>query len=233
MMWTGNILGRVFWLRVTGSPAGGEECEPANYGTGFIIGLDGFSCLVTAKHLFEDIGPVQDVAWLYPGGWRPKDVNSLEYELHPSEDVAVVVSRGSIIRRHLGVSNADDKRFYEGRGFSLGQAVGFCGFPYTRHAPMRVDMSKIGIPEDRLVPFVRQGIISAVEPLVLDAVASKGFSGGPVVVYDNKLNGPKVIGVVSGYDNIVKAPDKAPFTFCANIDHAVELIEALTRRTGG
>ncbi|MCY3700972.1 MAG: hypothetical protein OXH46_15240 [Gemmatimonadetes bacterium] len=233
MMWTSNILSRVFWLRVTGAADGAEEGEPANYGTGFTIGLDGFSCLVTAKHLFEDIGTVQEVAWLYPGGWRSNDVNSFEYALHRSEDVAVVVSGADIVRKYLGAFNIDDKRFYDGGGFSLGQEVGFCGFPYTRHAPISVDMSKIGIPEDRLVPFVRQGIISAVEPIVVDAVASKGFSRGPVVVYDNKLNGPKVIGVVSGYDNIVTAPDKAPFTFCANIGHAVELIEALTRRIGG
>ena len=236
MMWTSNILARVFRLRITGSAVDEDNCEKANYGTGFIIGFDELNFLVTAKHLFENIGTVQDVAWLYPEGWR-SNANSPEYELHCSEDVAVVFSRADIVQKQRGLvfnENAvDDKRFYDGGGFSLGQEVGFCGFPYTRYDPMQVDMSKLGIPENRLVPFVRQGVISAVEPIVVDAVASKGFSGGPVVVYDNELNGPKVIGVVSKYDNIVKAPDKAPFTFCTNIGRAVELMEALTVRTGG
>lgn len=233
MMWTSDILARVFRLRITGSAVDEDGCEHVKYGTGFTIGFDGLRFFVTAKHLFENIGTVQEVAWLYPEGWQSSDC---ECELHRSEDVAVIVTEYNIALKQRGVLNeivVDDKRFYDGASFSLGQEAGFCGFPFTRHDPMRVDMSKLGIPEDRLVPFVRQGIISAIEPIVVDAVASKGFSGGPVVVYDKTLNGPKVIGVVSGYDNIVEAPEKAPFTFCVNIGRAVELMEALTRRTGG
>lgn len=237
MMWTSKILSRTFRLRVTGSATDEENYEQANYGTGFTIGFDGLNSFVTAKHLFEDIGAVQNVAWLYPEGWRSCDVNSLEYRLHRSEDVAVITSRADIARKQRGLVLNDnattDKGFYSGGGFSLGQTAGFCGFPYTRYDPMPANMSELGIPENRLIPFVRQGIISAVEPIVVDAVASTGFSGGPVVVFDKELNGPKVIGVVSGYDNIVEAPEKAPFTFCANIRHAVDLIEALTRRIGG
>ena len=74
------------------------------------------------------------------------------------------------------------------------------------------------------LPFVKQGIISAIDFLpnnhvvvYIDATGNPGFSGGPIITLNRTTNQPRVVAVVSNYPTaqedkvlrkVIKSPDK-------------------------
>ena len=82
----------------------------------------------------------------------------------------------------------------------LGQDVYFLGFPYSIG-------SDTGINRDYLIPFVKKGILSAMDSkshiFYLDGHNNPGFSGGPVVCFgDYTPKSMRLLGVISAIRQI-------------------------------
>lgn len=75
---------------------------------------------------------------------------------------------------------------------SVGKDCAFFGFPYG------VFYSKAAAEK---VPFAKRAMISALykEIVFLDGINNPGFSGGPVVLWSDNAQRPKLFGVISGY----------------------------------
>lgn len=79
----------------------------------------------------------------------------------------------------------------------LGQQVSFLGFPYGIYS---------SFPDGRVAPFVKSGTMSAMDSskpdaliMYIDGFNNPGFSGGPILYWDYKLNRYQIFGVVKGY----------------------------------
>ena len=78
---------------------------------------------------------------------------------------------------------------------TIGQECMFLGFPYGYF------YSKLPKTELPTLPFVKKAIVSALANKItfLDGINNPGFSGGPVVIFDNITHKVKIYGVISGY----------------------------------
>lgn len=217
-MVTTNILNRTLFIRA------------ADYGSAFVIDIDGNEFIVTAKHLLPEGGPLTSIQIRRNSTWTTypaQEVGRASGEI----DIAVLKINNRLVNGFLPAP-ADMG------GLSLGQDVIFVGFPYKLEGD-------IGFLEDgRPLGYVKKGTISGLDSpshpaLVLDAINNEGFSGGPVVF--SLIGGPanelKIAAVVSKYrtaqQSVISAEGletgdtisyNTGFLYAYNIRHAVDLI---------
>lgn len=155
-----NVLQRVFHLRVF-----------KNTGTGFVVEVRGNKFLVTAKHLFEDLGyPKTTLIGVGKEGTWAKVDNQIFYHSDDKVDIAVIKT-----------SYFDKMCFgqveYSDKGMFYGQDVFMLGFPYGLKSEF-YDLNR-GYP----LPYVKKGIWAGKygKYFAFDWDNNHGFSGGPVV----------------------------------------------------
>ena len=226
-MITANVLQRTFRVRT-------ERYT----GTTFAIDLEGKQYLVTARHLVEGFSSGDTLQIFHEKQWKhiPIDLVGLgEGEI----DVAVFACRLQLAPTYDLEPTA--------QGIGLGQTVYFLGFPFGW------DGGAEEINRDFPLPFVKSGVFSAMtfqdpRKIFVDGHNNTGFSGGPVVFYENedRQKGLRVAGVVSNYptplepvvnkggepilnrddEPIAYVQENPGITVAFNIRHATDLIEA-------
>ena len=178
-----NILQKTFLIR------------QGNFlGTAFAIEEDGREYLITARHVVPDTS--KSIAIMHDEEWEPQPVSGIFH--HPGEpDVAAITLSERVAPRH-------PVELYSA-GTIVGQDVAFVGFPFGWNN------TQFGFNNGYPVPFVKAAIVSAFISknqttfFYLDGHNNSGFSGGPIAAdhmppKDPKL-GPKIIGVVSGFQS--------------------------------
>ena len=211
---TNNVLQRTFRLK----------CD-AQVGTCFTLDIDERQYLITAQHVASSIAGSSAVEIFHEGTWKNLQVDLVGHGEH-GIDITVLAPKQLLSPRYLLSTG----------GFSLGQDVWFLGFPYGL-------MTEAGdLNANFPLPFVKKGIVSSfsggdVPKVFLDGHNNPGFSGGPVVGYDDAKE-LVVIGIVSGYlhtwEPIYNTSNQVPLNYKDNtgivevygIKQAVNLIHA-------
>ena len=181
MIPTTNILQKTFFIG-----------QGKSRGTAFAIEADGREYLITARHVVPDTGKPIDI--LHDETWSQLPVTGIHH--HPGKPDVAAITLGQQLapRRPVELSSS---------GIVVGQDVAFVGFPFGWNIT-QFDLNN-GYP----LPFVKAAIVSAfvfknqVAVSYFDGHNNAGFSGGPIAAdhrphKDPKL-GPKIIGVVSGF----------------------------------
>ncbi|QAZ69052.1 S1 family peptidase [Solidesulfovibrio carbinolicus] len=174
-MITANVIHRVFHIKSEGS-----------VGTCFAVDVDGRQYVVTARHV---LGNKSSFSVFHEGKWKDTEflfVGSCDGDV----DISVVALPVQIAPQHPLLA--------ESEGLLYGQDVFFLGFPYGMRGD--IGLMNAGYP----LPFVKKGIVSCIEfglkeVIYVDGHNNPGFSGGPVVFWDNSLKAFKVCSVISGY----------------------------------
>ena len=172
-----NILQRVFNVKIGTSS-----------GTAFTIEVEGRQYLVTAKHVIAASPASTAIEVFRNNKWIKMPYRLINVEPKTVDIAVLAVDRklSPLLPIQTGI-----------KGAYLSQQVFFAGFPFG----LSIDGRRLnsGFP----LPLVKHGIISSFEnnrgePFIVDAISNPGFSGGPVVIAENRTN-PTIIGVVSGY----------------------------------
>ena len=183
MIPTTNIIQRTFFIR-----------QGSSIATAFAIETDGREYLITARHVVPDRSNPIDV--LHDEKWKRLPVTGI-YHHTGKPDVAAITLGQQLSPRHpVELSTS---------GTAIGQGVAFLGFPFGWNNT-QFDFNN-GYP----IPFVKAAILSAfifkdsTVTAYLDGHNNRGFSGGPIAA-DQMPNGgpqqsPKIIGIVSGFQN--------------------------------
>jgi len=178
-----NVLTRVFAIKTE-----------SQLGTAFTVDHEGKQYLVTARHLFSRSDSIQVISILRDSLWRQITVR-LVAPLSDSADVAVLAPPQQLsLSFPLPASMG---------GLILGQEAYFLGFPSLLSTPAQGGMN-MGFP----IPFIKHAIISAMSPdtfgnriLYLDGHNNPGFSGGPVVFWNQDQSAFCLAGVVVAFQS--------------------------------
>lgn len=164
--------------------------------TAFTIESHGEQFIVTAKHLFEDVGfPSSTTVKLLIGEDYQQFFVDIRYPADKNVDIAVMRLKP---RQFLTPIFKNDNSI---NGLVYGQDVFFVGFPFE------YDSILGALPgEKRPIPFVKKACVSAIlndeaGTILLDGINNPGFSGSPVCYnrIGSKDNAMSILGVVSGY----------------------------------
>lgn len=192
-------------------PVSASETPPYN-GTAFLYckrlqdgSVIGF--VVTNKHVIEGIAQTSTTGVvlhvnLAQGGSITLTIPASSWTLHDSADVAILPVGFPFESQHLMRTRFMSDLFYVPRdamkdqGIDAGNNVVIVGFPLGR-----------GSYADINYPFVRQGIISQIQPwfdgnsdsIIIDANAYPGSSGSPVFVRQGETGEIRLLGVIRGY----------------------------------
>lgn len=168
-----NIAYRTFFILI------------GDYGTGFIVDVDGQEYLITAKHLLGT--PDSDLKIYINQRWTSYKYVVADFGANGADIVALRLEN-PIVPSNLPVKVSGETY--------IGQDVCFLGFPY------KLWMEHGAVTHGRPMPFLKKGVISAFDNdpsiLHLDAINNPGFSGGPVYYLDDEKN-VVIIGVVADY----------------------------------
>jgi S1-C subfamily serine protease len=188
---TGNVLNRVFQIRVGGSTA-----------TAFVLDYEERQFVITANHVVAGAGEQAriDVFGLGDSQWHTFDFKIL-HGPNACGDVAV------LIPTEKNFDRKSDPIPYPAV-LALGQEAYFLGFPYGldtsfsnkgARALVKHAYFSAALGCDAIYPDGKgdEGLF------LLDGLNNPGFSGGPVVARDTSApNGPfRLVGVISGYRN--------------------------------
>lgn len=193
--------------------------------------------LITAKHIFENVGyPSQCTAYfnLYVGK-KAFNIN-VYYHTNINVDIAImeVIPQNQLTLRFL-------QQQYSIEDMVLGQDVFFLGFPLDFCANLSTPQG------DNPMPFVKKACFSGttdkdgVNIILLDGINNPGFSGGPVCF--KKIHNEtcmSIAGVINGYrtnisplidDNAQVLPyavrENTGIIIATNIKHAIEIINTI------
>jgi hypothetical protein len=175
--------------------------------TCFLITKEGKQYFVTAAHLFKashKSGDVVPIRMLIQNQLEPFHAN-VYFHTNRNVDIAVIKLSEKISQ----VSNNETGKFKlseiisQGDGISLdttlvgiGMETFFYGFPLSN-----MGTEALGIKFPLVKKAVLSGVVkyNGVNVLVLDGHNNRGFSGGPVSVYDTSTKKMCLIGVISGF----------------------------------
>lgn len=194
-----------------------------SYGTGFFVNYNNKGYLVTAKHFFDDYlknEEFRNVEIFYNNKWKKFPCKIYIHE-NPNVDLAIVADGTS---KNVGIPIAT-KPIITQEAFIL-------GFPNTW---------KMDTPDllQKPSPISKKGIISAVlnnsvdsvQMILLDIINNKGFSGGPLIIFDYEKSTWAVAGVIKGK---VKNPNPKEIVFheqgfstCTPIHYLREIIDSI------
>jgi hypothetical protein len=175
---------------------------------GFFLRIeDGTEYLITAKHLVvaekvdsqakepEKIGIYHDGTFKYYAVERIRYFEGAEYKDEKGEDLY----DAAVVRlKTLPPFNFFEPPFDIGYGhfFRSGQDFYFMGFP-DKCPIIPVKRGETTWP----APFIKKGCYSMIfsEDVFIDAINCAGFSGGPIIYYNEQRCQPAFGGVISGY----------------------------------
>lgn len=182
MVITSNVIQRTFHIQYKKKIA-----------TAFFIDIDQRQYLVTARHVVSDIFSDTTISILHDRKWREITVKLVGHA--PGEaDI-------SVLALPFRISGADLTLHTTAAGLTIGQDVYFLGFPFGMFGT--IGQENNAYP----VPFVKKAIVSCFEfnekyglhRIFLDGHNNPGFSGGPVVFFEDATEEFKVAAVISAY----------------------------------
>lgn len=187
--------------------------ETSGSGTAFTLNYNDWQYLVTARHVVESIsGNTIDI--FHDGEWKGLEVDVIGKGVGEI-DVAVLSSP-------LAIGPRDTVVPAYSTGMTIGQQVYFLGFP--------LDM-RGGSPYDFPYPLAKSGVLSGVDSwhganlLYVDGHANRGFSGGPLIYYQNQTTNMHIAGVITSF-RIDPDSVNSGIGIAVDIRHVIDLINS-------
>lgn len=179
-------------------------------GTCFMVTKNGEQYFVTAAHLFESSHRSGDEVSIQLVVQKELQPYRARIYYHPDRkvDIAVLklaetISQAAVLPDEWTKYKDTIQKIFQGGGFStdslfvsIGTETYFLGFPLGN-----LGTEAFGIK----YPLLKKAIISGwvkyngIDVLLLDGHNNLGFSGGPVVAYDEASKQMRIVGVISGY----------------------------------
>ncbi len=168
-------------------------------GTAFLITNNSEEYLATVAHIFKsDLSTksIVNIKLLIDTTFVPVQAKFLR---HPDISVDIAVLKLPFNLKHSETLN-------EKNNIVLGQDVFFVGYPSFNNIQFITIAKGLGA-----FPLIKKAILSGSIQvnnyylLLLDGHNNPGFSGGPVIYYDENLKQNCLLGIVSGYFNESKA----------------------------
>ena len=196
-------------------------------GTSFLLKKNEKIFLITAKHLFEELGYPKDLSIkLQINRSLTELMVSAKYSRDSEGDIALLELITPI---ELNLINDIT---YSIAGTNFGQDVFFLGFPY--HA----EQSLVPFAEgENPIPFIKKACFSGMlspSHILLDGINNKGFSGGPICAINYSTHKWQIIGIINSYHkdilevyNEEKIPQKLFVDGNSGIIHATSIQVAL------
>ena len=146
--------------------------KAADYGTAFVLTVDGSQYLVTAKHLFDETEAPAAISVFIANQWKNLALQFIGLG-RGEVDVAVFACPKELESSEFKLTPTQGE-------FTMGQEVHFLGFPYKLWGDVGAFLD--GMP----CAFVKGGTLSFFDfhgnkALYVDAINNEGFSGGPLV----------------------------------------------------
>lgn len=189
---TSNALSRVVQIAFTHKHSDGMRYS--HQGSAFTIEVDGDQYLISAAHVLHGTEGEVSVEAFVGGGWREVSGRAIYCGNRDVDVVALTLESDLTGRPSLEPTMG---------GISISQQVFFLGYPFG--------LATRG-PSIGTVPFVKAGILSAVDNmtkdrvvLYVDAHSNPRFSGGPVIFYHEESGKFRIAGVVQGYRHEYKS----------------------------
>lgn len=158
-------------------------------GTGFVIEYKQKQFLITAKHVVQGLPSKNAKIQVFRSEeWKDYSADILT-PANKEVDIAVLELRVPLVTTYWPTELSPGL-------VNLGGQVYFLGFPHGLHSILQTEY----------VPFVKAGVLSGLDGsdstavvMYIDGFNNPGFSGGPVVAFDNEHQHWKIIGVIQGY----------------------------------
>jgi hypothetical protein len=204
--------------------------------TAFIVNGSKGQYLITAKHLFDNTikeGTLVDI--IIKGGQIDEEINcDIFYHDNTAIDIAVLKLNSNVISGEI-------LQLKESGSYYLAQQCLFLGFPLFNLGTV-TDIGKVA--------FVKRAIISAfheennIRIMLLDGQNNLGFSGGPVITYNETMDTQFIIGVVSGYinqqnnieikngeiNNTIQIAENSGIIITYNSEYIIEIINKIEKK---
>lgn len=167
-------------------------------GSSFTIEVDGRQYLITARHVVEGIADHDQIQLWDPSvrKWIALTVKVIKCKSEEADIIGLVLPQK--------VTKAFPMEFMG--GIMVTQQVYFLGYPAVGSDGSGLRTRSFQGESFFEMPFVKSGIISAIDSTNKDAVKlyidghnNRGFSGGPIVFYHDKSKRFRVAGVVSSF----------------------------------
>ena len=160
-------------------------------GTSFTIDYQGKLYLITARHVVAGIPDSNAVLQVRDGDkWVEYKTTKTIYPDSPDVDIAIFATDDKP-PQHFAIEPMSDSA-----GPTFGQQVWFIGYPYGLGTNL----------QGHSLPFLKRGTMSAIDStnksaiiFYIDGFNNPGFSGGPIIYWDFKLQKFMILGVVQGY----------------------------------
>ena len=191
--------------------------ETSGSGTAFTLNYNDWQYLVTARHVVETISG-NTIEIFHDGQWKSLQVDVIG-EGDGEIDIAVLSSPLAVGPRDAVVSASST-------GMTVGQQIYFLGFPLEMRG---------GSPYDFPYPLAKSGVLSGVDSwhgtnlLYVDGHANRGFSGGPLLCYQNQTTNIQIAGVITSF-RIDPDSVNSGIGIAVNIRHVIDLIDSNPRR---
>ena len=187
------------------------RCGEAS-GTAFTLNYNNWQYLVTARHVIENISG-STIEIFHDGKWKGLEIDVIG-EGADEIDIAVLSSP-------LAIGPQDPVVPESSTGMTIGQQVYFLGFPLGMRG---------GSPYEFPYPLVKSGVLSGVDSwhgtnlLYVDGHAHRGFSGGPLICYQNQSPDIQIAGVVTSF-RIDPDSVNSGIGIAVDIRHVIGLIQ--------
>lgn len=189
---TTDILSTVFCISYQYKGADGNLVTST--GSAFTTHVDGVEYLITAKHVVEGVNAGDSILIMHNCNFLPVSVTAVVNCKNPEVDIVALVLNQKI-------SHAIDIPLTM-NGVVLSQEIFFLGFPLSINLYQKSASYNNGFP----LAFVKKGIISYINyddpnlvTVYYDLHNNGGFSGGPIIFQNTKLNKLCISGVVSAF----------------------------------
>lgn len=206
-------------------------------GTCFGVDYENQRFIITAKHIFKR--NLKNDTTVNISIIVNNQIMNLKakYYINKDENIDIAVLKLSVI-----LNSNPSINIVSGGALTLAQDVYFLGYPSIGG----INFSGLGV-NNFPIPLVKKAIISgwidlnkkdSVAILLLDGHNNPGFSGGPVIYYDNSNNMLHVAGVISGYyfqeneiigdkTKMLSFKENSGIISCIDIKGAVDIIKRI------
>lgn len=158
-------------------------------GSCFIFDHNNKQYFITAKHVIQNMKDNDTIELFHNNNWNKYNTKLIG---HSNKSDISVFAIPKFLDKSSEIEASSNEMIYS-------QEVFFLGYPYG------LQQTLPNVNSEFPIPFVKKGILSNLQIekdfkiLFLDGINNPGFSGGPIVYHNKKMDKFYLGGIISGY----------------------------------